>query len=89
MKVKIETAKAAALYGAQVGDFRRLEGRDAAPLIASGDVSEVTDEPRTTELSDLTVDQLKALAADRSIDLGDATTKADIIAAIELAGEAN
>jgi len=34
------------------------------------------------------VDELKAYAAERSIDLGDATRKADILAAIELAGEA-
>lgn len=38
-------------------------------------------------LADLTVEQLKSLATERSIDLGDATKKADIIAAIELAGE--
>ena len=34
------------------------------------------------------VDELKAYAAERGIDLADATKKADILAAIELAGEA-
>lgn len=38
-------------------------------------------------LNTLTVPQLKELAAERGIDLGDATKKADIIAAIELAEE--
>ncbi|MCH5645158.1 hypothetical protein [Gordonia sp. ABSL49_1] len=33
------------------------------------------------------VDELKAYAAEHTIDLGDATKKADILAAIELAGE--
>lgn len=36
----------------------------------------------------LTVKELKAYAAEHEIDLGDAARKADIIAAIELAGEA-
>lgn len=38
-------------------------------------------------LDDLTVPELKALAEAETIDLGDATKKADIIAAIELARE--
>lgn len=38
-------------------------------------------------LDDMTVDQLKAYAAEKGIDLGDATKKADIRAAIELAAE--
>lgn len=38
---------------------------------------------KAPKLSDKTVDELKALAAEREIDLGDATKKADIIAAIE------
>ena len=35
----------------------------------------------------MTVPQLKALAGDRGVDLGDATKKADIIAMLELADE--
>lgn len=35
----------------------------------------------------MTVPALKALAAERNVDLGDATKKADIIAALELAAE--
>lgn len=40
------------------------------------------------DLSKLSVAKLKALAAEEEIDLGDATKKADIIAAIELGREA-
>jgi len=39
-------------------------------------------------LYSLKVAELKALAEDRGVDLGDATKKADIIAALELAAEA-
>lgn len=39
------------------------------------------------ELSAMTIEALKALAAQNDIDLGDATKKADIIAAIQLAEE--
>jgi len=39
----------------------------------------------TSELSKMTVDSLKALAAEREIDLGEATLKADIVKAIEAA----
>src|SRR5690606_12180588 len=38
-------------------------------------------------LKKLNLDELKALATERGVDLGDATKKADIIAAIELAAE--
>jgi hypothetical protein len=38
-------------------------------------------------LADLTVAALKALAAERGVDLGDAAKKADIVAALELAAE--
>ncbi len=45
-------------------------------------------EPKAEKkLEDMTVDQLKALAAEKNIDLGDATKKADIVAAIQLAIE--
>lgn len=40
-------------------------------------------------LADLTVAQLKALAEARGVDLGDATKKADMVAALELAAEAS
>jgi hypothetical protein len=39
------------------------------------------------ELAGKTVAELKALAAERGVDLGDSTKKADIIAALELAAE--
>lgn len=48
----------------------------------------VDDEPEDDEdLNALTIAELKALAEQEKIDLGDATKKADIIAAIELARE--
>lgn len=87
MKVKIETATAAAIYNCQVGDLRDLERPDALPLIEGGHVTEVVAAEPESTLAQLTVEQLKALAAERKIDLGDATRKADIIAAIELAAE--
>lgn len=46
------------------------------------------DDDSEKALADLTVPKLKALAEAEQIDLGDATVKADIIAAIELAREA-
>jgi hypothetical protein len=55
----------------------------ARELAAEPVVEEEEDE--TVDLSKLTVDALKALAEERGVDLGDATKKADIIAAIELA----
>lgn len=41
------------------------------------------------DLHKMKVEELKALAADRLVDLGDNTKKADIIAALELADEEN
>jgi hypothetical protein len=58
------------------GTFEAVGGRSAKSAEEGG------------ELSDLTVPELKALAEDRGVDLGDATKKADIIAALELAVEA-
>lgn len=57
-----------------------------------GDFDDVNDEwfeEGEGGLSSLSVADLKALAADEAIDLGDATKKADIIAAIELGREKN
>lgn len=54
-------------------------------LAAAGLVGLPTGE--TEDLSKLTVPQLLELAAERRVDLGDATKKADIIAALELAAE--
>lgn len=39
------------------------------------------------DFAGMTVPELKAFAAERNVDLGDATKKADIIAALELAAE--
>lgn len=45
------------------------------------------DEASKSDLDGLKVDELKALAESEDIDLGDATKKAEIIAAIKLARE--
>lgn len=49
---------------------------------------EEVDDDDAPKLSKMTVDELKAFAEGNDIELGDATKKADIISAIELALEA-
>lgn len=65
------------------------EGSEARRLfdqqIDKGDLVPVDSEPADDGLGSLKVDDLKALAADEGIDLGDATKKADIIEVIEAA----
>lgn len=51
----------------------------------TGDVP--ADEPKDEPFYQMTVAQLKSLADAEKVDLGDATKKADIVAAIELARE--
>lgn len=46
-------------------------------------------EPEAHELEALTIAELRALAEERGVDLGDARRKADIVAALELAAEAD
>lgn len=49
------------------------------------DEPEVKDEGGEGGIGDMTVKELKAYAAEKNIDLGEAKTKADIVAAIEAA----
>lgn len=49
---------------------------------------DVIEDDAPEALADMTVAELKALAEVEGIDLGDATKKADIVSAIELAREA-
>jgi hypothetical protein len=60
------------------------------PLDHDGDGRKGGSTPRADDgtLASLTVPALKALATERGVDLGDATKKADVIAALELAAEA-
>lgn len=51
-------------------------------------VEDDDDDDQDKPLADLTVARLRALAEAETIDLGDATKKDDIVAAIELAREA-
>lgn len=63
-----------------------------AELFATLEGIEITSSPDSEDapsLSKMTVDELKAFAEANDIDLGDATKKADILSAIELALEDN
>jgi hypothetical protein len=62
--------------------LKKLSGRDVFKIerSASSDAD--------GDLSRLTVEELKDLAAKEEIDLGDATKKADIVSAIQLGREA-
>jgi hypothetical protein len=60
---------------------------EGAREFAVGEDADASDEDESVNLKKLNIDELKALAAERGVDLGDATKKADIIAAIELADE--
>ena len=71
--VEVEISKAEAASAKKTGWFSRPK--------VEGDDDE-------TGLNAMTVAELKALAEAEEIDLGDATKKADIVAAIELAREA-
>lgn len=67
-----------------------ISGSLAAVAVANKWAEEVPPSGSTAtklDLAAMTVDALKALAAQNDIDLGDATKKADIIAAIQLAEE--
>lgn len=87
MKVKIETESGARRFNCEVGDFRDLQKPDAVVLIEAGEVSEVVEEATGNPIDKMTVEELKAYAAEKGIDLGDATKKADIRASIDLALE--
>lgn len=56
-------------------------------VLDDGRLTEPAQAERPVELAKLKVSDLKALAAERGVDLGDATKKADILALIEAAGE--
>jgi hypothetical protein len=53
------------------------------------DPRELYVDPEDASLASLSVKALKALAVERGVDLGDAAKKDDIIAALELAAEAD
>lgn len=62
---------------------REMWERKGYKVVGSEPATETGEEGR--ELGDMTVAKLKALAEEKNIDLGDATKKADIVAAIEAA----
>ena len=82
--MKIKLTKATAHEGRAVGpgkviDVSKAKGEELKKLGYGQEVSEAED----ASLDDLTVDELKALAEEREIDLTGASKKADIIEAIE------
>lgn len=80
--VDLPAAEAMKLAQETPKEFSLLEDavQGAAPLMA-----EPVEENEAAELSFLTIEQLKAYAADNGISLGKATKKAEIIALIEAA----
>lgn len=60
-------------------------GYNAALNQLADAVRELQQAVKSDDLADLTVVELRALAKERGVDLGDATKKPDIIAAIEAA----
>lgn len=59
------------------------EQEDQNPKAPANDEQEDQEKPERHDIEDMTVKQLKEYAAFHSIDLGDATKKADILAAIK------
>ena len=66
------------------GETAEIDDGDVEGVHGDIDVGEPDDDG----LASMKVADLKKLASDEDVDLGDATTKADIISAIELAREA-
>lgn len=66
------------------GELAEVAVREGWAVAHDENVAEGED---SADLDAMTVDELKAFAAENGIDLGDATKKADIRAAIELAIE--
>lgn len=64
-----------------------ITGDLAAVAVAQKWATEVAADEPATDLDAMTVEELKSYAVEKGIDLGDATKKADIRAAIELAGK--
>lgn len=62
-------------------DYIEVSPGSAKPKPADGDGQEAPSKP----IDEMTIEELKAYAAEHSIDLGDATLKADILAAIKAA----
>ena len=80
--VDLPTAEAVELVQGAPKEFAILE--EAAQVIAAPP-AEAVEEGETADLLSMTVDQLKAYAADNGIALGKTTKKAEIIALIEAA----
>ena len=68
-----------------VGSVIELTDERATEILSAGKYikAEKTDETKAPALDKMKVDELKALAAEKGIDLGEAKTKAEIIAVIE------
>lgn len=74
---------------AEINGLEKASGnRLFRKLIAEGDEGSSAAEPVVKQLSAMNLDELKAEAASRNLDLGTATTKAEIRTVIEAAVEA-
>ena len=69
----------------QQGRARQVPSEVPAGVLDEGQSTGQGDPRPVTDT--MTVDELKAYAAERSIDLGDATKKADILTTIQAAGK--
>ena len=73
----------------QVADDTPLTDLDSVPINGTGEhvaavQEQIVKDHKVVDLNKMSLDQLHDYAADNEIDLGDATKKADIIAAIQL-----
>ena len=66
----------------EVGEVIELTEERATEILSAGKYIEV-DESKAPALGEMKVDELKALAAERNIDISKAKNKAEIIAVIE------
>ncbi|WP_405930325.1 hypothetical protein [Streptomyces sp. NBC_00827] len=96
--ITMKTLYASATRSVQAGQTAEFEDAEADALVAGGYgvyEGDTRPRPRQVEVVELkdkplekqTVDQLTAYAAEHEIDLGDATKKADILAAITAAAQ--
>lgn len=65
-----------------IGDTYPIRDRDHAELLERQGIVEILPQEETDGLEGQNVDELKGIAAAETVDLGEASRKADIIAAI-------
>lgn len=86
--IAVTFLKAAGIYNA--GETAGFDADTAAQLVKDGVAEffapvDTEDEPKTSSLASLKLDELKALAVSEGIELGEAAKKAEIVELIESA----